>query len=269
MPEQFELYGGRVKLEFTEQTHKYVVWVDGKKTKVPSVTQISGIIDKSFAIQSWAIKETIKVAKSLVTPGQYFSESELNAIWELSRKASYTKKQEAADIGTVSHKWLELYFHGQEPDLPPEEHPSRSCVLAALSWLKDHKVQIMETERPIYSLKHGVSGRLDGIALIDGKKSVLDFKTGNSVYVEARFQSAAYQSFFTEETGQEIEQRAIIRLGKEDGKFYQRIYPKGSFEPDFNGFLSALGLYRRLREAEAEDRKLGVTSNKGDWVDEL
>ena len=268
-PEKYVLYNGRVKIEFTEKNHKYTVQVDGEKVKTQSVTTITGVVDKSGPIQSWAIKETLKVAKSLIEPGKYYSEQELNEFWELSRKASYVKKQEAADIGTVSHKWLELYFHGLEPELPPEEHPSRSCVLAALAWLKDHKVQIMEMERPIYSLKHGVSGRLDGIALIDGKKSVLDFKTGNSVYVEARFQSAAYQSFFTEETGQEIEQRAIIRLGKEDGKFYQRIYPKESFEPDFNGFLAALGLYRRLREAEAEDRKLGVTSNKGDWIDEL
>jgi len=267
--EKTTLYNGKVVVEFEEEKHKYTVYIDGKKTKVPSVTTISGIIDKSGPLIAWSVKNTIAAAKSLIEPGKYYSEQELNEFWELSRKASYTKKQEAADIGTVSHKWLELYFHGLEPELPPEEHPSRSCVLAALAWLKDHKVQIMETERLIYSLKHGVSGRLDGIALVDGKKTLLDFKTGNQIYVEARLQSAAYQAFFEEETGQQVEQRAIIRLHKESGQFFQRIYPKESFELDFNGFLSALGLYRRLREAEAEDRKLGVTSNKGDWVDEL
>jgi len=263
------LYGGRVKVQFKEDGHKYTIHVDGVKVKTQSVTTITGVLDKSGPLMAWSIKETLKVAKSLIEPGKYYSEKELEDIWEKSRKASYVKKQEAADIGTVSHKWLEYYFHGLEPELPPEDHPSRSCVMAALAWIKDHNVKIIHTERPVYSIKYGVSGRLDGIAEIDGKKSMLDFKTGNNVYVEARFQSAAYEHFYWEETGEELEQRVIIRLGKEDGKFYQRVYPKESYYPDLDGFLSALGLYRRLREAEAEDKKLGVTSNKGDWLDEL
>lgn len=263
------LYNGRVKLQFKEDGHKYTIFVDGEKVKTQSVTTITGVVDKSGPIQGWAIKETLKVAKSLIEPGKYYSVQELDAIWEKSRKASYVIKQDAADIGKISHKWAELYFHGLEPELPPEDHPSRSCVLAILAWVKDHSVKIIKTERPVYSIQYGVSGRLDGIAEIDGKKSILDFKTGNGVYVEARFQTAAYQEFYTEETGEEIQQRAVIRLGKEDGKFFQRIYPKESFKPDLYAFLHALGLYRRLREAEAEDRKLGVTSNKGDWVDEL
>jgi hypothetical protein len=264
-----ELYNGRVILEFKEAGHKYIIHVDGVKVKSQSVTTITGVVDKSGPIQGWAVKETLKVAKSLIEPGKYYSESELADIWEKSRKASYVKKQEAADVGTITHEWLKLYFQDQQPELPPEDHPSRSCVQAALSWIDQHNVKIMLTERPIFSIKHNVSGRLDAIAEIDGVKSLLDFKSGNGIYSEMRFQTAAYQGFYTEETGEEIQQRAIIRLGKEDGKFYQRIYPQESFEADFNGFLAALNLYRRLREAESEDKKIGVTSNKGDWLDEL
>lgn len=263
------LYGGRVKIDFKEEGHKYTVYVDGEKVKCPSVTTISGILDKSPALMGWAVKETLKVAKSLIEPGKYYSVQELDKIWEKSRKASYVIKQDAADIGKIAHKWMELYFHGQEPELPPEDHPSRSCVLAALAWVRDHNVKIIQTERPVYSLFHKVSGRLDGIAEIDGKRSVLDFKTGNGVYVEARFQTAAYQSFYEEETKEELEQRVVIRLGKEDGKFYQRVYPDTSLSPDFVAFLDALSLYRRLKAAEAEDKELGITSNKGDWLDEI
>ena len=113
------LYNGRVKVQFKESGHKYTITVDGQKIKVPSVTQVCSIIDKSGPIHGWAVKETIKTAKSLIEPGKYYSVQELDAIWEKSRKASYVIKQEAADIGHIAHKWMELYFHGLEPELPP------------------------------------------------------------------------------------------------------------------------------------------------------
>src|SRR5208282_474239 len=190
------------------------------------VTTITGVVDKSGPIQGWTAKTTVNAFRELVKPGQSYSVQELDGFFEAARKSSYQKKQEAADVGTAVHKWLELYFHGLNPELPPED-PYLSCVQAALAWIKQHNVQILENERPVYSLTYEVSGRLDGIGLVDGKKSLIDYKTGNGVYPEAWLQTAAYQSFYEEETPKsEIEQRVIIRLGKEDGKFYSTILPE-------------------------------------------
>lgn len=262
------LYGGRVQIDFQEEGHKYTVYVDGEKVKCPSVTTVTGVVDKSGPIQSWAIKETLAVAKSLIQPGQYYSVSELEKIWEASRKASYVKKKEAAEVGTIAHQWLELFFNNQNPDMPPEDHPSYPCVVAALAWVRDHDVKFTCNERPIYSIIHQVSGRLDGVAFVDGKKSVIDFKTGNQIYGEAYMQTAAYQNFYEEETGDKVEQRVVIRLSKEKGDFFSCTLDS-NYERDFNAFLGALTLYRGVKEIEIDLKTANFTTNKKDWLDEI
>jgi len=259
------LYGGRVLIEFKEKGHRYTVHVDGKKIKPPSVTQVTGIVDKSGPIQWWAINNTLRVCRDLIKPGEYYSVDELSHIFEKARRESAFRKQEAADIGTAVHKWIELYFHNLEPEMPPED-PYLSCVNAALAWIKQHNVKILHNERPVYSLNLNVSGRLDGIAIVDDKKSVIDFKTGNGIYPEAWLQTAAYQSFYEQETGDKIEQRVIIRLGKEDGKFYALILPEETFMEDLLGFNGAVCLYRRIEEIRKTDTK---HSTNRDWLDEL
>jgi hypothetical protein len=264
-----ELYGGRVIIEFQEKGHKYSVWVDGKKTKPASVTQITSVVDKSGPIQGWAVKTTLAACRELIKPGEYYSVQELNEIFETARKSSYQYKKEAADVGTAVHKWLELYFHGQNPDLPPED-PYLSCVQAALTWVKEHNVEIIENERPVYSIERDVSGRLDGIGLVNGKKSIIDYKTGNGVYSEAWMQTAAYQGFYEEENPKSgIEQRVIIRLGKEDGKFYSTVLPSIREDAgDYHGFMAAWSLYHRLKQIDKLKEKVEISTNK-DWLDEL
>jgi hypothetical protein len=137
-----------------------------------------------------------------------------------------------------------------------------------LAWVKEHKVQFLDNERPVYSLKWGVSGRLDGIAYVNEKKSVIDFKTGNRVYGEAVLQTAAYKEFYEEETGNEVEQRVIIRLGKEDGKFHSCILDNTTQDPDFKAFISALYLYTRMKEIDKFLKQAEIGTNK-DWLDEL
>jgi hypothetical protein len=260
-----ELYGGRVIIEFKEAGHKYTVTVDGKKTKPPSVTNITGILDKP-ALIPWAINSTIEVTKSLILPGQYYSVQELDNVWITAKKRAREKKEEAADIGTTVHLWLQMYFDGLNPEMPPED-PWLSCVKAALAWVEKHKVKFIHNERPVYSLRHGVSGRLDGIALVDNLKSVIDFKTGNRVYGEALLQTAAYKEFYQEETGDYIGQRVIIRLGKEDGKFHSCTLTSGQ-EEDFQAFTGALTLFNRMKEIDKFLKEAETSTNK-DWLDEL
>jgi hypothetical protein len=263
--EQHVLYGGRVVIEFKEKGHKYTVWVDGVKTKPPSVTTVTGVVDKSGPISGWAVKTTIAACRELIKPGESYSVRELDNIFEKARKRSYTIKKEAADVGTAVHKWLELYFRGLEPEMPPED-PYLSCVQAAMAWIKKHRVKILSNERPIYSIIHKISGRLDGIGLVDGKKSLIDFKTGNGIYPESWMQAAAYQFAYEEEVGDPIEQRVIIRLGKEDGRFYAAILPKEFWIHDFEGFMGALALYRRLSEIKKTEVEM---STNMDWLDEM
>ena len=260
-----ELYRGRVRVEFTQKGHKYIVYVDGKPTKPPSVTKITGIIDKSGPLVNWAVNMALDVCKENIAPKEWYSQEELNSIWAQSKKAHYVKKQEAADIGTNTHKWLEKFFASQIIDLPPQDADYRPSVDAAVKWSEQHKIQFLLTERPIYSIKYKFSGYTDGIALVDNKLTLVDYKTGNNIYDEVWLQTAGYQFAYEEETGEEIEQRLVIRLGKADGHFYSQVQPRKTLKPDFKAFLGAMALHKRL--AELKKLKKQEDTSKS-WLDE-
>ena len=209
-----ELYGGKVVVEFKEKGHKYTVYVNGVPTKPPSVTNITGIVDKSGPIGGWAVNTTLDVCKRWVVANESYPQIELDRIWAMAKKAIYVKKQEAATIGTNAHTWLAEFFSGKNPPLPSLDADYRPSIDAALKWIDQHRVEFWSNERPIYSLKHKFSGRMDGIAFVDDRNTIVDFKTGNGIYEEAWLQTAAYNSAWEEETGEKIEQRLVIRLGK-------------------------------------------------------
>lgn len=264
MIERTPLYDGAVIVEFDPDKHKYCVIVDGVSTKVPSVTTITGVIDKSRALMHWATNNVIDVIAESIEPGATYSDSELGAIWAKARKRSYAKTKQAAEIGTDAHKWLENYFSGKSPPMPEEDEPHRRCIDASMDWLAAHDVKFIHTERPIYSMLHKYSGRLDGIAEVDGDLALIDWKTGNGIYPEAVLQSAAYNCAWVEETGRELARRCVIRLGKVDGRFHSHVYEKRTLENDFQAFLGAKVLSKRIKDIEKEERKRPT-----DWLEEL
>ena len=106
---------------------------------------------------------------------------------------------------------------------------------------------------------------MDGIAFVDDRNTIVDFKTGNGIYEEAWLQTAAYNSAWEEETGEKIEQRLVIRLGKTDGHFYSQIQPRKTLKPDWNGFLGAMKLHKRLAELKKLKKESDTSKS---WLDE-
>jgi hypothetical protein len=265
--ETFELYNGKVKLQFEPNKHKYTVTVGGKTFKPVSVTGVTGIVDKSGPLIGWATNNVVNYIRDTVKPDRPYSETELEQILATAKKQSYYKKKEAANIGTDTHKWLELYFSGKNPQLPGESEHHRQAVEAALKWVEQHKVEFLFNEQPIYSVKYKFSGRMDGIASVDNTPTLVDFKSGNNIYDEAWLQTAAYNFAWEEEHkgAPEIDQRLVIRLGKTDGHFYSQIKNRKSLKPDWNGFLGALKLYTRLSEIKKESKELDTSKT---WLDE-
>ena len=158
----------------------------------------------------------------------------------------------------------------------PEHPQSLSCCLAALDWMRKHNVRWVHTERKIYSRKHDFAGTLDGVALVDScgyvnccyrveeivnadkgivtsvrypdlfvnRLSVIDWKSSNRLYDEYRIQTAAYEAAIEEELKVDIQDRWVLRLGKDDGEFEPWHIGEEDFELDFNAFLDCLNLFR-------------------------
>lgn len=261
--EKLSFYNGEVSVEYDSDKHVYYL-VEGEVLRpVPSVTTIVKIIDKSQMLINWAVKLTVeRLLSSISFP---IEENEFVKKVLAAKTAHRERLDDAGNVGSQAHNWIENYIKGVlYPELIgainfPEDERAKNCCLAALDWMKIHNVRWVCTERKIYSRIYEYAGTLDGIAIVDScqnkkccpnpfkdRLSLIDWKTSNQIYPEYVLQTAAYQQPYQEETGDNIEDRWIIRLGKEDGEF-EALHLEDFFEKDFLVFKSCLDLTNGMK----------------------
>lgn len=291
--EKYLFYDGEIELRYDPKDHVYLrVTDDGELEEQKGVTSVCHILDKSDALVPWGCKmmsqkllRTIPVSE---TAGAYIFSHEQLENWVLAGKSAHQEKlEEAGAIGHMAHNWVESFIKlliAKKYDeafnlaqaLPQNEASANACI-AALDWMAKHNVQWIETERKIYSRKYRYAGTMDGLARVSscgdvhcqgcrGKKpwvdrlTVVDWKTSNYLYLEYLFQTAAYEQAFEEEHGVDIEDRWVIRLGKDDAAFDPWHLDKTNFPSDFGGFVMCLDLTRRVEQLKKRiaDVKAGI-----------
>jgi len=232
-----ELYGGEVKLQFSDFNHSYVLLPEN--TRVPSVTTILSVISKP-ALINWAAGMAVDHIASNIKPGVSYDEVELNNLFTAARKAHTQRKQETADIGSMVHAWIEKFIKGESPELPINEQ-LRSSVGNFLRWKDEHDVKFILSEQPVYSRKHGYCGTLDFVAMIDKALFLGDIKTSNNIYDEYWIQLAAYAVARSEEfPNEDYKAQGIIRISR-DGSF--EFKTSDSKDECFEAFKAARVLY--------------------------
>jgi hypothetical protein len=276
---EYPFYNGEVTLRYyADPIHAYFEVVDGELHRKDGVTTVCHIIDKSPALVPWAAKmmyeklmrtiPTREVDGTIVLVPLTLEEFDHYA--SNAKSAHKEKLEEAANVGSMAHQWLEDYIKmrlGLKPAGTlywPEDERSQSCVEAALDWMKRHNVRWVHTERKIYSREFGYAGTLDGVAICDScgdklccpkdykdVRSLIDWKSSNYLYTEYLYQTAAYEQAYEEETGEALVHRWVVRLGKEDGKFDPWHLYEESYESHWQGFFHALELYRTHNAVDA------------------
>lgn len=241
------LYKGKVQIEFFERYHQYfLVKKSGDREKLKSVTGATSVIDKSQALMCWAVKLGKLFLTEKLDSGEILTIEHV----ETAAKLHAQRKKEAAETGTAIHAWAEEYIKAKlarkpRPELPEDEKVLNG-VTAFLKWEKEHKVKFVASELIVYSKNHNYVGLMDAKAIIDEKLSCVDFKSGNGIYDEFRFQAAAYRQADAEESKEKYQSTWIIRFGKDDGEF--EAHEIDDHKKDFEAFLNCLGLRRRLDE---------------------
>lgn len=259
-----ELYGGRLKINHNPESkvQRYKVVLDGEDVKWPSVSTVVGIKDKSMPMISWATDLyrdfLIDKLSGGITLEHIVEGASLHKV----------RKEEAADVGTQIHGWVEAHVKsilgtGDHPEMP--NNPAIEIgVNAWLDFEEQHKVKYHSTERIVASIQHGFQGRMDYEVTIDNKRAILDLKSSNGLYNGVRMQDAAYAKADEEEQGKKIyKAHWAVRVAKETEEEYIKrmekkgkiVYPPykvfeainltdhGSIDDDFEGFLGALKLY--------------------------
>lgn len=248
---------------YKDSNHTYTSKSNGKLW--PGVTSIIGNLDKPF-LKAWATKENYlyMVANHEAVREALLSENldAYEAICLEAKNAYLKKAKSAATSGTTAHDWIDQYIGAKIEGVaqfnePIEDEKAREAVSQFLEWEKANNVEWIAGDTVIGSAIHEFGGKLDAIAIIDGKRTLIDFKTSNQISKDYFLQTAAYQ-LALEEMGYKCEQRLILRIPK-DGKEFETLIVSTPLDLDIETFLALRQVQRWVSYVGNEGN--GVTDN--------
>lgn len=201
---------------------------DGKR--YPSVTTILSCVGKP-ALINWAAK----IERELVLETSADLYCDCPTTPKMSRiawlttmgnrlgksRAHQRQLAKAGDIGSQVHALIEWTLRArlcQEPGPSPsiDSDKAQWAFSCWQNWAKSVDLKPLAIEQVVYSETHGYAGTMDLLAEVNGKLTVLDWKTGKAIYHEAHLQNAAYRSALREMGHGDPEQGIIVRLPKVD-----------------------------------------------------
>jgi hypothetical protein len=286
----YKFYGGTIEIWFDKIPHIYFKYNDkGERQDIDGVTTVLHVLNKEY-LKPWVAKVTVNKMKELMmTPEgriKSFSTEELLAWFEEAKREHKNVLDNAGNIGHLAHDAIEtsikhaiantngivqtcpvVVLKEFENYTPEQVAQAQSCANAAYDWMNAHSVVWMNTEKKVYSREYDYSGTLDGDAFISScndrwckgcrgrvfhqRRAVTDWKTSNQLSTDYCLQTAAYVLAHLEEYEDlVIQDRWIMRLGKEDGKFECQYLPSETFEDDITAFLNVLTTYRSMDKVE-------------------
>lgn len=294
------LYNDTVGITFYPDSHRYKK--DGETTYLISATAAVGIVDKSAALMIWALRLAGDYLRKGIdsTDRKDLNHGYLHELITESLTQHKVKKEEAASVGKFVHDYAEAFGKAQLekveapelPELPEDTEEQRafanavySGINAFLEFVNTHSVKYVAVERLVYSKKYGFCGLLDAIAYVDGKLTLMDYKTSKDVYSTHQYQVAGYEIAYHEELfykanelydlhdnddfntqaqrvetwnahiaelekaeKQRIEQVLILKFGKEDGQLTVHPIDEEDRELNRDAFLGCVTVKAREKQ---------------------
>ena len=201
----------------------------GKKFNVPGVTTVTSQFAKPFLV-GWANRLGLEGIDS----------------------SKYV--DEARDIGNAAHYLIESKLRGEVPDV--EDFTGRQIERASFGvkafddWASEHTVEPQLLEAVFTSETYRYGGQLDFYGLLDGKPTLLDFKTSSDLYPEHGWQVSAYWKLLREfrspeyPDGYPVKGVRILRIGRTpDEGFDEHVLSGIQVTKGFRVFEALLNLY--------------------------
>jgi len=157
-----------------------------------------------------------------------------------------------AEIGSCGHdmilahnKGLAFVADGRPADLIDK---AENSFISYLNWEKGHKVEPILCEAPLVSEQYQFGGTLDCYALVDGVRTLIDYKTGKAIYSEHVIQTSAYRQLLSEH-GHKVEQVRILQIGRDETEgFSEKVVTDTTREWEI--FEHCLAIYRLQKMAK-------------------
>lgn len=185
--------------------------------EVPSVTTVLQILNKPF-LSKWANIMGFKRRK----------------VEDILEKSSI--------IGTLVHSMIEAYLMKKPFTYKPSAFYTRELAInymkTFIAWSKKHTIEPEFMEQSMSSDKFG--GTIDHYGVVDGKKTILDFKTSKQFYATMFLQLGAY-CYMLEQKGYVVEQVAIIIINED--KYKEKFLTREELQPYINTFILLIDVF--------------------------
>jgi hypothetical protein len=179
------------RLVFTDRWHQYAL--DGKR--VPSVTTVCRVMDKP-GLDTWRVKQAAQWAATHAGEVDLMGEE---AWTKAAAGAADVAMRAGGTRGRQLHLLAESMILGEPfPEADENGEPITDDVYASakqlVAFFDAWDVEPIAREAFVFNDVHGWAGRLDLVAdLRDGRRWLLDYKTGTGVYPDQSLQLAAYR----------------------------------------------------------------------------
>jgi len=244
----------------------YIKKIDGKKIKFPSVTTIiSDCTDSSGPLTQWAANMTVEYMKENLDPFLEYNGDRWDRhdfVLEQLEKARFNFRkvsQKALDIGSEVHNAIEMLLQGKEFVLTTDR--ANRAFKAFVEWESEVDLKPIKLEQTVWGSRW--AGTLDMVCLLDGVKTVVDFKTSKNFYWDSMGpQIAAYMHAINNKIMFDFSKKnpgmtfipedhcvlkcGILRLDKESGMPFYRDRTK-FYERDLKIFKHMVDLYFERR----------------------
>jgi hypothetical protein len=212
----------------TRRDTKVGRWYDIDGESYPSVTSILAVIGKP-ALVNWAANQertlVMDAAADLYTDLCQLSKPMPRSAYVTTlqarcgqQKAHKKALEKASEIGTQAHALIEWNLRralgqktGPEPRVVDD---AQWAFMAFQDWAASVSLKPRFIEQTVFSRQHAYAGTMDLLAEVNGVLTLVDFKTGKSIYGEALLQNAAYQHALVEMGHSKPEAGLIVRLPK-------------------------------------------------------
>lgn len=216
-----------------------------------SVTTKLGILSKPHLI-SWSVKMGALWLLKEDRLNRFATERFREDMIKGMQLAHTDIRDDAGQVGTIAHNAAERYINewvatGERPQsivaLAPEGCDPRSIasMRAVEAFFTKHNIIPVASEILVGDIRYS-AGTLDFLAIMDGKLTLIDFKTSNAVdQISYSAQVAAYKYFFEKMTGLTIKQTKILHLSKDYNKF--TVYKVQQLPQAWKAFRQICGVY--------------------------
>jgi len=147
----------------------------------------------------------------------------------LKGKDAMKVRDEAADIGTLAHKYCEAFIKKEKVDTADySENQIKKAIIAYdafLDWNSQLKPEFVESEIKLISDKYMTGGTCDLILRVKNKLVIADQKTSKGLYPEMVVQLGGNKKLYELQTGNKISSGMLLRLDKEGKGFEQHSIP--------------------------------------------